>query len=153
MDVRAARADAAAARLLMAEYLDEIADRMGPGFDRSRYVDAAPEELEPPAGRLLLGYEDDRPVACGAVRVIGAGIAEIKRMYVAPQARGTGLGRTLLVALEQAAAELGCDRARLDTAATLSEAVGLYGSAGYVPIADYNGNPHATVWMERRLAS
>ena len=71
-------------------------------------------------------------MACGAVRVIGAGIAEIKRMYVAPQARGRGLGRTLLVALEQAAAELGCDRARLDTAATLTEAVGLYGSAGYV---------------------
>jgi len=45
MDVRPARADAAAARLLMAEYLDEIAGRMGPGFDRSRYVDAAPEEV------------------------------------------------------------------------------------------------------------
>ena len=107
MDVRAVRADAPAARLLMAEYLDEIAGRMGPGFDRARYVDAAPEELEPPAGRLLLGYQDERPVACGAVRVITAGIAEIKRMYVAPQARGRGLGRTLLAALEQAAPSSG----------------------------------------------
>jgi GNAT superfamily N-acetyltransferase len=152
MDVRAVRADAAEPRLLMAEYLDEIARRMGPGFDRSRYVDAAPDELEPPAGRLLVGYEDDRAVACGAVRVIGDGIAEIKRMYVAPQARGRGLGRTLLAALELQAVELGCDTARLDTAAKLAEAVGLYGSAGYVAIEDYNGNPHATVWMERRLA-
>jgi GNAT superfamily N-acetyltransferase len=90
MDVRAVPADAAAARLLMAEYLDEIAARMGPQFDRSQYLDAAPGELAPPAGMLLLGYEDDLPVACGAVRVIGAGIAEIKRMYVAPQARGRG---------------------------------------------------------------
>ena len=152
MEVRTVRADAAAARCLMAEYLDEIAGRMGPEFDRSRYVDAAPEELEPPAGRLLVGYEGERPVACGAVRVLGDGIAEIKRMYVAPQARGGGLGRTLLVALELAAAELGCDRARLDTASTLTEAVGLYRSAGYVAIEDYNRNPHATVWMERRLA-
>ena len=98
-----------------------------------------------------MGYDGERPVACGAVRVIGAGIAEIKRMYVAPQARGRGLGRTLLRRSSGAAVELGCDRARLDTAATLTEAVGLYGSAGYVPIDDYNGNPHATVWMERRL--
>lgn len=152
MDVRPVRADAAAARLLMAEYLDEIGRRMGQGFDRSRYVDAAPDELEPPAGRLLVGYDGERAVACGAARVIGDGIAEIKRMYVAPQARGRGLGRTLLGALELAAVELGCDTARLDTAATLTEAVALYGSAGYVAIADYNGNPHATVWMERRLS-
>jgi GNAT superfamily N-acetyltransferase len=151
MDVRAVPADAAAVRLLMAEYLDEIAARMGASFDRSLYVDAAPDELAPPAGILLLGYDGERPVACGAVRVIGAGVAEIKRMYVAPQARGRGLGRTLLRALERAAVELGCDTARLDTAATLTEAVGLYGSAGYVPIDDYNGNPHATVWMERRF--
>jgi GNAT superfamily N-acetyltransferase len=151
MDVRAVPADAAAARLLMAEYLDEIAARMGPQFDRSQYLDAAPGELAPPAGMLLLGYEDDLPVACGAVRVIGAGIAEIKRMYVAPQARGRGLGRTVLRALERAARELGCHTVRLDTAATLTEAMSLYGSAGYVTIADYNRNPHATVWMERRL--
>ncbi|HEY6781239.1 MAG TPA: GNAT family N-acetyltransferase, partial [Thermoleophilaceae bacterium] len=79
------------------------------------------------------------------------GVAEIKRMYVAPSARGRGLGRTLLVALEAAAVDLGCERARLDTAASFTEAVGLYHSAGYADIADYNGNPHASVWMERRL--
>jgi GNAT superfamily N-acetyltransferase len=151
MDVRAVSADSAAARLLMAEYLDEIAARMGAVFDRSKYVDAAPQELAPPAGMLLVGYDGERPVACGAVRVIDPGVAEIKRMYVAPQARGRGLGRTLLLALERAAVELGCDVARLDTAGTLTEAVGLYGGAGYVPIDDYNGNPHATVWMQRRL--
>ena len=83
--------------------------------------------------------------------MIGPGLAEIKRMYVAPSARGRGLGRTLLGALEAAAVDLGCDRVRLDTAASFTEAVALYHSAGYTDIADYNGNPHASVWMERRL--
>ena len=96
-------------------------------------------------------FDGDDPVACGAVRVIGPGIAEIKRMYVAPRARGRGLGRTLLGALERGAVELGCRTARLDTMAAMAEAGALYRSAGYEPIADYNGNPLATDWMERAL--
>jgi len=151
VDVRVVSPAAEAARWLMSDYLDELGMRQAGSFDRSRYVDAAPAEFEPPAGVLLVAYDAEDPVACGAVRVIAAGVAEIKRMYVAPSARGRGLGRTLLGALEAAAVDLGCDRARLDTAAFLTEAVALYRSAGYTDIADYNGNPHATVWMERRL--
>jgi GNAT superfamily N-acetyltransferase len=135
----------------MSDYLDELGARQGESFDRARYVDAAPAEFEAPAGLLLIAYAGEDPVACGGVRVIGPGVAEIKRMYVAPSARGRGLGRTLLGALEAAAADLGCDHVRLDTAASFTEAVGLYHSAGYTDIADYNGNPHASVWMERRL--
>ena len=151
MDVRAVPADAEAARLLLADYLDEIAQRLGGPFDRSRYPDADPAELTPPRGLLLVAFDGPDPVACGAVRVIAPGVAELKRMYVAPQARGRGLGRTLLEALERGAAELGCDTARLDTMGAMAEAGALYRSAGYAPIADYNGNPLATVWMERRL--
>ncbi len=151
MDVRRVPADAAAARLLMAEYMDEIERRLGAPFDRARYPDPAPAELEPPRGLLLVVFDGDDPVACGAVRVIGPGVAEIKRMYVAPRARGRGLGRTLLAALEDGAVELGCRTARLDTMAAMAEAGALYRSAGYEPIADYNGNPLATVWMERAL--
>ncbi len=151
MDVRPVPADAPDARHLMAEYLAELGVRMGAEFDPARYVDVAPGELEPPAGRLLIAYDDDEAVACGVVRVIGPGVAEIKRMYVAPQARGRGLGRNMLGALERAAIALGCDCARLDTSASFTEAVGLYHGAGYADIDDYNGNPHASVWMERRL--
>jgi GNAT superfamily N-acetyltransferase len=151
MDVRAVPADADAARLLLADYLDEIAQRLGGPFDRSRYPDADPAELTPPRGLLLVAFDGPDPVACGAVRVIAPGVAELKRMYVAPKARGRGLGRTLLEALERGAVELGCDIARLDTMGAMAEAGALYRSAGYAPIADYNRNPLATVWMQRRL--
>jgi GNAT superfamily N-acetyltransferase len=151
MDVRRVPADAGAARLLLAEYMDEIERRLGAPFDHARYPDPAPAELEPPRGLLLVAFDGDDPVACGAVRVIGRGVAEIKRMYVAPRARGHGLGRTLLGELERGAVELGCRTARLDTMAAMAEAGALYRSAGYEPIADYNGNPLAAVWMERAL--
>ena len=144
-------AGADAARLLMAEYMDEIERRLGAPFDRARYPDPAPAELEPPRGMLLVAFDGDDPVACGAVRRLGPDVAEIKRMYVAPRARGRGLGRKLLRELERAAIELGCRTARLDTMAAMAEAGALYRSAGYEPIADYNGNPLAAVWMERAL--
>jgi GNAT superfamily N-acetyltransferase len=151
MEVRLVRADAEAARLLMAEYMEEIERRLGAPFDRARYPGPTAAELEPPRGMLLVAFDGDDPVACGAVRLIGPGTAEIKRMYVAPRARGRGLGRTLLAELERGAAELGCRTVRLDTMAAMAEAGALYRSAGYEPIADYNGNPLAAVWMERAL--
>ena len=144
-------AGADAARLLMAEYMDEIERRLGAPFDRARYPDPAPAELEPPRGMLLVAFDGDDPVACGAVRRLGPDVAEIKRMYVAPRARGRGLGRRLLGELERGAAGLGCRTVRLDTMAAMAEAGALYRSAGYEPIADYNGNPLAAVWMERAL--
>lgn len=140
----------AAARRLLDEYLDDL-DRRLDGWTREGYVDAAPDELLPPAGALLVGFEDGEAVACGAVRVIEPGIAEVKRMFVVPRLRGRGLGRALLDALEGTAIELGCDIARLDSTEPLTEAMALYRSAGYVEIGDYNGNPNATAWMERRL--
>jgi GNAT superfamily N-acetyltransferase len=151
MDVRRVPADAEAALRLMAEYMGEIERRLDAPFDHAQYPDPAPVELEPPRGHLLVAFDGDDPVACGAVRVIGPGVAEIKRMYVAPRARGRGLGRALLRALERGAAELGCRTVRLDTMAAMGEAGALYRSAGYEPIADYNGNPLAAVWMERAL--
>jgi GNAT superfamily N-acetyltransferase len=138
------------ARRLLADYLDDLERRLD-GWERAGYVDAAADELLPPAGALLVGYEEGEAVACGAVHVIATGIAEVKRMFVAPRVRGRGLGRELLDALERTAVELGCDVARLDSTEPLAEAMALYRSAGYVEIGDYNQNPNATTWMERRL--
>jgi len=152
MDIRPVPPQSADARRLLADYLDDLERRLD-GWTKAGYVDAPPEELEPPAGALLLGYEDGEAVACGAVHVISPGVAEVKRMFVAPRVRGRGLGRALLHALGREAVERGCDVARLDSTEPLAEAMALYGSAGYVAIDDYNGNPNATAWLERRLRS
>jgi GNAT superfamily N-acetyltransferase len=151
VDIRPVPPQSHDARRLLDEYLDDLQRRMGDGWARAGYVDAAPDELLPPTGVLLVGYEDGEAVACGAVHVIAPGIAEVKRMFVAPSVRGRGLGRALLDALERTAVELGCDLARLDSTETLVEAMALYRGAGYVEIGDYNHNPNATVWLERRL--
>lgn len=153
MEFRQVPPESSDARRLLDAYLDDVQLRVGEDWERDGYVDAAPGDLLPPAGALLLGYEDGEAAACGAVRVIAPGIAEVKRMFVAPRVRGRGLGRSLLDAIERTAVELGCDVARLDTAEQLAEAVALYRSAGYVEIGDYNRNPNATTWMERRLRS
>ncbi len=75
----------------------------------------------------------------------------MKRIYVAPEARGLGLARTILAALEDAARAAGYTVARLDTGARLEGAVELFRSAGYEDIEDYNGNPMADFWLEKRL--
>jgi putative acetyltransferase len=97
-------------------------------------LDAA--EVAPGHGVLLVAIEDgtDVPLGCGAVRLREPGIGEIKRMYVRPQARGRGIGRALLSALEAEAAALFADRVVLETGARQVEAVELYRRAGYAEI-------------------
>ena len=152
VNIRPVSPQSADARRLLADYLDDLEHRLD-GWTKAGYVDAPPEELMPPAGALLLAYDGGEAVACGAVHVIAPGVAEVKRMFVAPRARGRGMGRALLDALERAAVTLGCDVARLDSTEPLAEAMALYRSAGYVEIGDYNRNPNATTWLERRLRS
>jgi len=107
--------------------------------------------LQPPSGLLLLATLDGEPVAIGGVRDLAGPTAELKAMYVAPSARRRGIGRHLLVRLEEIAASRGCAAARLDTLAALQGAIALYESQGYERIADYNESPHADRWYERAL--
>jgi ribosomal protein S18 acetylase RimI-like enzyme len=73
-------------------------------------------------------------------------------MFVSPTHRGIGLGRKLLAELEEIAVRHGCSVVRLDTSDYLTEAIGLYRSAGYREVAAYNANPKASLWFERLLA-
>ena len=110
------------------------------------------DDLEPPSGgAFLVGREDGRAVAGGGLKRLGPGVAEIKRMYVAPEARGGGAGRALLAALEDAARALGYRVVRLDTGRFQARALRMYLAAGYRPIADYNDNPYASFWGEKAL--
>jgi GNAT superfamily N-acetyltransferase len=105
--------------------------------------------------RYLVVVVGGRVVACGGWQALGDGVAEIKRMYVRPAFRGGGIGRQLIVALEEEA--LAADRpiVRLETGTYLPAAIALYRSSGYRPIptyGEYAGNPFS-VCFEKRLAA
>ena len=110
-----------------------------------------PAELRAPDGAYYVGYEGAAAVAGGGLRRLGDGMAEIKRMYVRPEARSRGVAAALLRALEEAARDLGYARARLDTGPKQPHAQRMYRAAGYEEIAPYNDNPFACFWGEKRL--
>jgi GNAT superfamily N-acetyltransferase len=112
---------------------------------------AGPAELNPPHGVFLVGYANGRPVCCGGIKTLEPGICELKRMYVIPAARGTGASRALLAALEERARQLGFHTARLDTGAAQQAAQHIYESSGYRSIPNFNHNPMATFFGEKRL--
>ena len=113
---------------------------------------AGPADFSPPGGTLLVGFDDDgEAICCGGVKDLGGGVAEIKRMYVNPEARGRGVAQALLVALEDAARELGYEKARLDTGPKQPHAERMYRRAGYEEIENFNANPFASFWGEKSL--
>lgn len=113
---------------------------------------AGARELGPPGGTYLVGYDaDGRAVCGGGVKRLPDGACEIKRMYVVPEARGQGVARVLLAALEDAARELGYRICRLDTGPRQAHAQKMYEAQGYRPIANFNHNPVATFFGEKRL--
>lgn len=141
----------AEARACVDAYVKELDARFEGGFDPARSVSADPEELLPPAGLFLLARLDGRALGCGGLKVTGRGQGEVKRMWVAPDARGLGIAQRLLERLEAWAAEAGLRRLRLDTNRTLDEARALYLRNGYVEIPAYNANRYADHWFEKRL--
>jgi ribosomal protein S18 acetylase RimI-like enzyme len=134
-------------------YADFIREADGPlGIDLEAEIGTGPPaNLEPPAGVLLLARVDGDPAGLGGVRHLDTPVAEVKSMYVVPAYRGAGLARGLLTELERIAREHDCDTCRLDTSGYLTAAIGLYRTAGYREVADYNGNPKADLWFERQL--
>jgi GNAT superfamily N-acetyltransferase len=150
MSSRIAPADGPEAVALLTAYAAELTGQ-GIVLDEREGGAVAPDEMAPPNGTFLLVELDGATVACGGVRRLAGGAAEIKRMYVAPAARGRGVARALLARLEDEARALGCAVARLDTGPRMNAALGLYRATGYAEIADYNGNPHAAYWMEKTL--
>lgn len=90
------------------------------------------------SARVVLAFRDEQPVGCACFRPMTDELAvEIKRMFVTPEARGQGVARHMLQALEAWAAEEGFQTARLETGNKQPEAVGLYERAGYTRIANY----------------
>ncbi len=133
-------ADLLAARNLFLEYADYLGvDLCFQGFQEE--LDGLPGAYAPPDGRLLLAVEDSEAVGCVAVRKLGYGICEMKRLYVKPAYRGKGLGRGLAGAVIAEARAIGYTKMRLDSLLSLKEAAALYRSLGFIEVPPYRYNP------------
>ncbi len=139
------------AKYCIAEYVAELNRRSHRGFDPSVGATALPHEVRPPAGQFFVTYLHGEPIGCGAVKHPVDAPAEIKRMWIAPQARGLGLGRRLLEKLETCARAGGARIAHIETSAVLAEALALYRSAGWIEVPAFNDEPFADHWFEKTL--
>ena len=133
------------------QYYKELAARFDAGFDPDLKNRFDPAEMEPPYGWFVVARLDKKPVACGAVMQLSDQSCEIKRLWVASNARGMGLGTKIMDHLEDIARQAGFKKAKLDTNRTLDEAKAMYEKLGYLEIAPYNDNPYADHWFEKSL--
>jgi ribosomal protein S18 acetylase RimI-like enzyme len=153
--LREARLDEPAARPLLAGLAKEYSSAFGQASTRAEMTIRDATEFLPPDGALLVLETDRTTVAGGGLARLGDGIAEIKRMWTAPEHRRRGHARRLLTALEQVALARGYTIVRLQTADALSAALALYRAAGYrqiPPFGPYRNEPRA-IGFEKLLAS
>lgn len=100
---------------------------------------------------ILLALHKGEPVGCAALRDLGGGCGEMKRLYVRPAAQGAGLGRSLTVRIVAEARARGFRLLRLDTLPSMGRAIALYGAIGFQEIPPYGGNPPGAICFELAL--
>jgi DNA-binding MarR family transcriptional regulator/N-acetylglutamate synthase-like GNAT family acetyltransferase len=151
VEVRLEAPASATARWCLEQYFEELAKRFDVGFDPTKSNSARDEEMTPPAGFFFVAWLDGGPAGCGALKVGDGGTGEIKRMWTAPSARGLGISRKVLRALEAKAHEVGLTTLRLETNRVLTEAQALYRQEGYQEVVPFNAEPYAHHWFEKAL--
>lgn len=138
-------------RALFEEYASSLAVDLG-FQDFERELAELPGDYAPPAGRLLLALDGADAAGCVALRRFAPGVCEMKRLYVRPAYRGTGVGRLLAERIVADGRDAGYERMRLDTLPTMDPARTLYRSLGFVEIDAYRPNPvHGTTYFELAL--
>ncbi|WP_069883872.1 bifunctional helix-turn-helix transcriptional regulator/GNAT family N-acetyltransferase [Streptomyces luteocolor] len=139
------------ARYCLRSYVTELQESFDTGFDPALSLLPDAGGLRPPHGLFLVARAHGEPVGCAGLKLPPGAPAEIKRMWVAPAARGLGLGRRFLAELEERARRHGCAVLRLDTNKALAAAQGLYRSCGFAEVPAFNDEPYAHHWFEKRL--
>lgn len=142
-----------AGRFCIESYFEELDRRFDGGYDPGLTRSAATAELTAPAGLFLVARLRGEAIGCGGLALRGAEPAEIRRMWVAPSARGLGVGRRILGEIEEHARQRGVAVVRLETNRTLTEAASLYRSAGYVETERFGIELDADHWFEKHLTS
>lgn len=136
---------------LLHRYREELAARLALGAMEG--LDAwNAAAFGPPGGAVVLARIDGRPVGCVGLRTLSPAVGELKHLFVLAEARGRGVARGLVDAVERLAREAGQRTLLLDTAAPLVEAAGLYRGCGYREVPAYNDNPHAAAWFRKELS-
>jgi len=143
-------------KALFLEYATEIADEIGLDlafqcFDQE--LATLPGKYSPPLGAILLAELNGVPRGVVALRPLDEGIAEMKRLFVEPQARGHRLGRLLVEAVLEQARQAGYSAIRLDSLPHMQSAIALYRSLGFRDIEAYYENPVRLVYLELNLQS
>ncbi len=135
------------------QYFGELSGRFDGGFDPTQALQIAPDELTPPNGLVLVARLRGRPVGSGSLLFDGRKPAYLKRMWIAPDVRGAGLGRRLLLELERHAARVGgVTVVQLETNRALTEAIALYRATGYEEVTPFNDETYAHHWFEKRVS-
>jgi GNAT superfamily N-acetyltransferase len=143
--------DSAAAQHCLQRYYAELAARFDGGFEVGRSRDPDLADLVRPRGAFLVAFDSELPVGCLGLKGDGTPLAEIKRMWIDPDWRGSGLAKRLMAAGEAAARELGIAVLRLDTNRALPEAIAVYRHWGWREIPRFNDDPYAEVFFEKAL--
>ncbi|RKT35205.1 MarR family transcriptional regulator with acetyltransferase activity [Roseovarius halotolerans] len=139
------------ARHCLESYYAELARRFETGFDVNLSCDPDAGDMIAPRGAFVLALSDGLPIGCVGLKGTDLGYGEIKRLWVAPAARGMGLAHRLMAEIESAARDLGITTLRLDTNSALPEAVALYRNSGWTEIDRFNDDPYPDHFFEKTL--
>ena len=139
------------AKYCLGEYYAELGRRFERGFDVSRSRDPDAADMVRPRGAFLLAMSDGLPIGCVGLKGSGGDVGEIKRLWICPTARGFGMAKRLMHAVETVARELSVKTLRLDTNSALPEALKLYRTSGWVEIDRFNDDPYPDHFFEKHL--
>ncbi len=129
---------------LVGRLFREYASGLGFSLDFQDFeheLQTLPGEYAPPKGALIVAYCNGKPAGCVGLRPLDSETAEMKRLYVRPDFRGRGIGRSLVEWVVAQGRRLGYQRMRLDTVPIMTEAIALYREVGFREISPYRFNP------------